>query len=43
MDLERASDEGKYNCIVKQNKEMKSAQRSVYIQVLGMFYYQQQN
>jgi hypothetical protein len=36
VDLERATDEGKYTCIARQSKESKSSQGSLYVQVLGM-------
>lgn len=33
--LERASDEGRYTCIARQNKEGKSAQQSVQVKIFG--------
>lgn len=33
--LERATDEGRYTCIARQNKEGKSAQQSVQVKIFG--------
>jgi len=37
-DLERSTDEGKYTCIARQNKDGKSASRSFHVRIAGKFF-----